>query len=166
MINRWPLIIFSCLIAWLGVFSVEQALAVGVGVKPKDLNLKIQAAQQTVTEILVMNVSNEPAIYQVYPDGLEKNIKIGPTDFRLEPGDSQIVKIIVKINNPGRFSTNISVIGRPLANAGLAAASGVKVPIMVEVFGLNIYWFLLAALVCLAVFFTLLLRNKQPKKSS
>lgn len=128
--------------------------AVGVGVKPKEINLSVKINQETITEILVMNVSAEPAIYQIYPDALEQEIKTEPSDFRLEPDGSQIIKVKVILKTPGRFNTNLSIVARPLGNSGLTAASGVKIPITIESSGLPWLWLLAGSiLICLLIFF-------------
>ncbi|MFA6410718.1 MAG: hypothetical protein WCW26_04050 [Candidatus Buchananbacteria bacterium] len=133
----------------------NSALAIGVGVKPKEINLQAIVGREVISEFLVVNVSKEPAYYQIYADGLEKEIKLEPTDFRLEPDGSQIVKVKVNLKMPGRFNTNISVVARPLAGTGLAAASGVKIPITIVV-SVWLWWVgLIAALLvaCLGLGF-------------
>jgi len=156
-------IIISVLLSSL--LLINSAQAVGVGVKPKEIDLTVKIGKETVTEFLVMNVSDQPAIYQIYPDALEEEIKLGPSDFRLEPGASQIVKATVTINNPGRFSTNISVVARPLGATGLVAASGVKVPITINSSGISVWWLGFgAALACLVIIFVLLLIKRRNNK--
>lgn len=143
------------------------AQAVGVGVKPTRLDLSVKAGQELVTEFLVINVAEVPAMYQVYPDAMIDEIKVDPADFQLEPGSNKIVKIKVEIKNPGRFSTNISVVARPLGAGGLVAASGVKVPIEIVSSGIPFGGIILGLLaICLVVIFTLLLikRRKKPKR--
>ena len=154
-LRTWNTKFLICLL--IVVFSLglgDSVQAVGVGVKPKEINLTVKTNKETMTEMLVMNVSAEPAIYQIYPDALVKEIKIEPTDFRLEPEGSQMVKVKVTLKSPGRFNTNISVIARPLGNSGFAAASGVKIPITIDSSGLPWIWLLAGlALICLLIFF-------------
>lgn len=152
------LIFISCL------FFGTSVQAVGVGVKPKEIDLSVKIGEETVAEFLVMNVSDQPAIYQVYPDAMNEEIKVGPTDFRLEPGASQIVTGKVTIKSPGRFNTNISIVARPLNAAGLVAASGVKLPITIVVSGFPLLWsIILIGVVCLVLIFTLLLKQRKKK---
>jgi len=154
---------FSVFIVCL--FFGHSTQAVGVGVKPKEIDLTVKIGRETVTEFLVMNVSDQPAIYQVYPDALEGEIKLGPSDFRLEPGGSQIVKASIIISGPGRYSTNISVVARPLGATGLVAASGVKVPITIDSSGIPIWWLGVGVvLACLVIIFVLLLIKRRNHK--
>lgn len=147
-------------------FSIGQVSAIGVGVKPKQIDLQVSSGQETSTEFLVVNVGSEPASYQVYPDGLQSSLKLAPTDFRLEPDGSQIVKVTANFKSPGRFATNISIVARPLAAGGLAAASGVKLPINVVVSGWPGWLLVLGAAIvlCLAAFFVVKLRNNKKIK--
>ena len=150
------------------VFLVSQASAVGVGVKPKEINLNVRAGQQTETEILVVNVSREPAFYEVYPDALENKINVDPSNFRLEPDGSQIVVLKAKINTPGRFATNLSVVARPVANHGLPAGSGVKIPVTIVVSGLPVWLLILGAIIaiCIILIFIVKLKKLKNKKDT
>ena len=156
----------------LSLFSVQAVEAVGLGVKPTQLNLNVAVGQKIQTEILVFNVSSEPAMFQVYPDALNKEIKISPTDFQLEANGSQIVKINLALNKAGRFAANLSVVARPLGSQGLPAASGVKVPITIVVSGIP-QWLIIFSVIlsiCLLLFFVVKLKkpklnNNQPNLS-
>ena len=147
------------------VLSASQASAVGVGVKPKEINLDIRAGKQTETEILVVNVSSEPAFYEVYPDALENKINLEPSNFRLEPDESQIVALKAKINTPGRFGTNLSIVARPVAASSFPAGSGVKVPISIIVSGLPFLGHILVVFsaACLVLIFVVILLYKKKK---
>lgn len=142
---------------------MELAGAVGIGVKPKELNLKVVVGRETETEILVTNAGEEPALYQVYPDGLIGKIAVQPTDFRLEPNGSQIIKVIVRVRSPGKLTTNLSVIARPFSSSGFSAATGVKVPINIEASGIPWWWVVLGTIisVCLLVLFVIRLKKKR-----
>ncbi len=146
----------------LPIFSVS---AVGIGVKPKEVNLEVKVGQEVKTELLMMNVSAEPAIYQIYPDGLESIISISPTDFGLEPNANQIITLTIKAKTPGRFATNISAVARPLGAGGLPAALGAKIPITITASGVALWQLILGAAVggCLIIFFVLkLIKRKKP----
>jgi len=152
------LVSFSCIAA--------PVFALGVGVKPKEINLDVAPGKKIETEILVMNVATEPAIYQVYPDALDDEIKISPNDFRLNPNESQIVKVKVEMKNTGKFATDISIVAHPVAAGGLSTGTGVKVPIMISVSGLAV-WQLILGLVagaCLLVVFIVKFRERFLKK--
>jgi len=130
--------------------------AVGIGIKPKEINLKAVVNKVTETEMLIVNVSAEAAMYKVTADAFEDIIIISPADFQLSPSSSQIIKIMVRPEKRGLFATNISAIARPMGAGGLSAASGVKVPITISVSGWRFWQLALAVLViCLIVNFVL-----------
>ncbi len=121
----------------------KPSFAISVGVKPKELNLNIPIGRETESEILVFNTGREFALYQILPDAYNNKISVEPADFRLEPDGDQIIKVIVKTWQPGKFSTNLSIIARPIGAGGIAVISGVKIPIIITASG-AIYWFILA----------------------
>jgi hypothetical protein len=124
------------IVSLFGLFFLSQScFAIGVGLKPKELKIRTQTDQSETADFLVVNISAEPAIYQIFPDEFGDQIKVTPSDFRLEPDGSQIVRVSAKFKKPGEFMTQISVIARPLAVANLVAATGVKMPIYVSVEG-------------------------------
>lgn len=117
------------------LFNPVTADAVGIGVKPKSLNINAGAGRAVKTEMLVMNTGAEPAMYKITPDGLENRINISPADFRLEPDGTQIISVSVKILTPGKYASNLSVMAKPLSTEGFSASTGVKIPIEINVFG-------------------------------
>lgn len=135
--------------------SVKPVLAVSIGVKPTELNLNVKSGEEVEGDILVINTGKEPALYHVYPDGLNKKIIVRPSDFRLEAYSNQIVAIIAKSQYPGRFSTNLSITARPLGSSGVVVASGIKVPITVTSADIPFWWVILEAIIggCLIIFF-------------
>ncbi|MFA5659727.1 MAG: hypothetical protein WC900_10655 [Oscillospiraceae bacterium] len=142
----------------------SSAQAVGIGVKPKKIDLNVVLGKEIKTEILIINVSDEPAMYQVYPDSLKQEIKVSPSDFTLDPSASQLVEIKVKMKSPGLFATNISAVARPLGSGGLVAASGVKIPFTASVSGWPVSWFIIGFIfVCFAIVFMLLLIKRRKK---
>lgn len=117
--------------------------AISVGVKPKELKLNIPIGREIKSEILVFNAGKELALYQVLPDAYNNKISVEPSDFRLEPGGNQIVKVIVKNWQPGKFATNISITARPIGAGGIPVVSGVKVPVIITASS-AIIWFISA----------------------
>lgn len=152
----------SLFLVLLSLLFSQSVQAVGVGVKPDKIDISITAGKETQTEILVMNVASQPAIYEIYPDALEKNITISPNEFQLDPNATQIVKVTVKINTPGKFATNLSVVARPLAVGGLAAASGVKIPVTITASGIPFWWIILG-IVIVGLAISLVARKKLQK---
>lgn len=129
------------LIFTLCLILTKSSSAISVGVKPKELNLNIPIGRETKSEILVFNAGEEFALYQVLPDSYKNKISVEPADFRLEPDGNQIVKVIVKTWQPGKFVTNISIIARPVGAGGIPVVSGVKVPIIITASS-AIFWFI------------------------
>jgi hypothetical protein len=125
------------------LISIKPSSAISVGVKPKELNLNIPIGREIEAEILVFNAGKGLASYQVLPDAYNNKISVEPADFRLEPNGNQIVKVIVKTWQPGKFNTNLSIIARPVGASGIPVVSGVKVPIIMTASG-AIFWFILA----------------------
>src|SRR3989338_7182781 len=79
----------------------------------------------------------------------------------------------IKISEPGRYQTNISVIARPLGAGGLTLASGVKLPLMIEVSGWPLWAYfagvILLIIICLLIGFGvkwILSKGKQDKFSA
>ena len=131
---------FILLIVFI-LMPVSSVFAISVGVKPKELNLNIPLGRETKSEILVFNAGKELALYQVLPDAYNNKISVEPADFRLEPDGNQIVKVIVKTWQPGKFVTDISIIARPIGAGGIPVVSGVKVPIVITASS-AIFWFI------------------------
>ncbi|MDP2765906.1 MAG: hypothetical protein Q8O41_00410 [Candidatus Methanoperedens sp.] len=148
------------------MLSVKPVLAVSIGVKPTELNLNVKSGKEVEGDILIINTGGEPALYHVYPDGLNKKIIVKPSDFRLEAYSNQIVAIIAKSQYPGRFSTNLSITARPLGSSGVVVASGIKVPITVTSADIPFWWVILEAVIggCLIIFFMVKLKNKRRQR--
>lgn len=158
--RKFLLILFlSILFCFLPISAI---LAVGIAVKPKEINLKVTLNKKTETEILIINVAKEPALYQVYPDALTEMIAVAPTDFKLEPNGNQIVTITIKAKKLGLFATNISAVARPLGAGGLPAAAGLKIPITITASGIPFWWLILGVIggICLLVIFRVKLIKK------
>ena len=146
-------------------FVSQEVTAVGVMVKPKEINLTLAAGEKAKTEFLVINSANEPAIYQVILDGNDSAIKIQPAEFLLDAGQSQLVTLTARFFWPKNYSGEVSVVARPPGASGLVTATGIKLPIKIEVIGLP--WFLIIgglAFICSLVFFVISLRKKRKLK--
>ena len=150
------------LISFFFAWPFCPVLAVGIGVRPTAVNLNVRAGKTVETEILVMNVSDQPALYQVYLDGLQDSVRVSPSDFQLEPQASQLITLSITVQRPGRFATNISAVARPLSASGLPAASGVKVPLTITASGIPLWWLIfgIGFTVCLVIFFMLKFRKR------
>ena len=133
--------------------------AVGIGIKPIRLDLNVSLGKEVKTEILVINVSDEPAVYQLRPDSFVGEIKISPDSFILQPAENQLVEVAVKMRSSGLFLTNISAVARPLGGSGgFSAGSGIKIPITISSSGIRIWYFVFTGfLACLFIFFAVIL---------
>lgn len=108
------------------------ASAVGLAVRPPELNLVADMGGQTTVALTVENPSREVALIEIYTDELEKIVKVSPASFLLESGDKQRVEISVKPAEAGMFRTNISVVANPLSEIGFRASGGVKIPLVIQ----------------------------------
>lgn len=161
-------LIYSLLLVLAGLSLATPAHAVGVGVKPKEINLQAKSGKKIAAEILVMNVANEPALYQVYLDDTEKNITLWPRDFQLLPGASQLVKIESRFNWPEKTTSTISVVSRSPEAGGLTAASGIKIPLTIAVYGVTLWtiitgWAIIACLIIISIVLLRKGRNWGPR---
>src|SRR3989338_163140 len=95
-------------------FWLNFAGAVGMGVKPKAFDLATAIGREVKTQLLVINISTQPAVYQVLVDNYQKNFSFVPESFRLEVGQTQVVNVNFRFFRPGIYQTDISVVSRPL----------------------------------------------------
>jgi len=105
--------------------------AVGVAVRPAELEVQASVGKEALVRINVSNPSSDVAIFEVYPDEFEQLIKITPSSFTLESGSEQYVSVKITPATEGRMQTNLSVVGRPLSTGAFGAGSGVKLPLVV-----------------------------------
>jgi len=120
---------------WCGGLSILVFLsvagfvfAIGLKVKPNELNMQGTMGSVVRREIVVENPDNNVALFEVYPDNFSDWILVKPASFTLESGKSQKVILEVKAKETGVFFTDISVVAKPLADSRLAVNSGVKIP--------------------------------------
>lgn len=132
--------IFSLIFAAYSIFSAQAA---GLFVSPKELKVSVEAGETAVQKLNIKNPSGEVAIFEVYPDDLEKFIKLSPTSFILEFGESREVTVQITPKEEGLFKTNISVVASPVAKSSFNTGSGVKIPLEITA-AKNTSWFLAA----------------------
>ncbi len=114
-------------------FFSNSALAVGIGVEPSFLDFELKIGQIKTGKILVYNISQEPGIFQVFPDDLNDWLKIEPNNFRLEAGENKEVKIEIKAKEKGRRATNFSVVSLPLDRRSFSISPGLKIPLRLNI---------------------------------
>jgi len=107
--------------------------AVGMAVKPERLTLDTVIGRTITAPLLVINVTDEPALYRVYPASHVNTISVSPNEFLLLPGEQKTVSVTVQTFMPKAISTDIAVVARPLAATNIATASGIKIPLYVMV---------------------------------
>ncbi len=113
------------------------ANAAGIEVSPSKLDFTVSGASAS-QNILVANPTADVQIYQVYPDDFAEFIKTNPASFTLESGARKTVEVTVSASSPDNklpeiLATNLSVIGKPLADARFSVATGVKIPLTAKV---------------------------------
>ena len=111
------------------LFSVPAALAVGLQVNPSKIKLEGNVGEKFQTHLSVSNPSPEVAVFDVYPDSFDLQIKTSPASFVLESGQSREVNISFNFSDSGQFQTNLSVVARPLSKNSFNASGGVKIPV-------------------------------------
>ncbi len=116
------------------IIRANFAYAAGIEVSPAKLDID---AKKTSVELIVANPTADVQIFQVYADDFEDQIKLSPQSFTLESGARKVVVVTIaasfaNLKQDGVFATNISIIGKPLAEGTFSVATGVKVPITVN----------------------------------
>lgn len=114
-------------------FFFDSAFAIGIGAKPSFLDLELKIGQTKETKILVYNISQEPGIFQVFPDELNDWIKIEPDNFRLEAGEDKEIKIKILAEEGGKKATNLSISAIPLVRTSFSVSPGLKIPLRLNI---------------------------------
>lgn len=113
--------------------SPAQAGALGLQVKPAQLDLSLKAHQEASERLTIFNPSTEVSIFEVFLESFEAQIKTSPSSFILEAGESREVSILLDFSDTGFFETNVAVVSRALSKNSLNAAGGLKIPLKVQV---------------------------------
>ena len=115
------------------LFSAPTASAVGLEVNPSKIKLEGSAGEKIQTRLTVSNPSLEVAVFDVYPDSFDTQIKTSPASFVLESGQSREVSVSFNFFKSGEFQTGLSVVARPLSKNSFNAGGGVKIPVTITV---------------------------------
>jgi len=123
----------------IAIFFLSASIvqAVGVSVVPSKLLIETQVNQFTKTIITVKNPSPVVGIYDVYIDDYEQWIKINPSSFTLESGETKKVELQIKSPGTGVFATQISAVAKPLSSREFQANTGLKIPFEIRVSASN-----------------------------
>ncbi|OGY82352.1 MAG: hypothetical protein A3F54_02265 [Candidatus Kerfeldbacteria bacterium RIFCSPHIGHO2_12_FULL_48_17] len=115
---------------WL---SATPALAIGVGAKPSHLEMNFANRNTQTTEVIVFNLSDEAAALTIAPDELRDWITIEPTTLELAAQEHATVKVTITPQDSGQVTTNLSITAESLHKQGFNPASGIKIPINIQV---------------------------------
>src|SRR6185369_2173579 len=118
------------LILWLAIIS--QVSAAGIQVSPAKLDFSVLPGASAAQNLIVVNPTADVQVYSVYSDDFTELFKINPASFTLEAGDKKTVSVSIlpKTNNQN-IATNLSVVGKPLAEGKFNVGTGVKIPVTV-----------------------------------
>lgn len=110
--------------------------AAGIQVSPAKINVNLNT-QSAATQLVVFNPTTDVQLYEVYPDDFSSQITASPSSFTLQAGTRQ--EVTINITRPADaktgevLATNISVLGKPLADNKFQLNTGVKIPLTVNV---------------------------------
>lgn len=114
-------------------FLASAAQAVGVEVKPSNINIIYPDEKET--SLSINNISQEPILVSVVTDHFGDSISVQPDEFQLLP--DEIIKLKLSLdfeNSPeGVKSTYISIVSKPLDRQSFNAATGIKIPMTINI---------------------------------
>lgn len=150
-------------IVFISLFLLFPHVVMGAGVEASPSKLQLQTFSNTkaVTELTVRNPSADVQLFEIYADDFSDSIKIHPTSFVLEAGNSKSIAISydAKRGKNTILKTNISVVARPLSESRFQFNSGIKIPITILINSSATFmpwWFIFPSVViiiCLFYFF-------------
>ena len=145
---------FLKIIIFLGLSFPVLTQAVGLSVRPSSLDLVFPNMHSK--DLVVTNISSEPITVNIQADDFVSHIIASPNELRLLPDESSRVKITANFDDakPGVEQTNISIISRAIDPRSFNAASGIKIPLTINI--VKKYWQWSGEMIFLAVFFELL----------
>ena len=113
--------------------GLGRLLAAGISVTPDKLSVQTYVKGEASRDLYVKNISQGPVIYNLYAEELADAINIQPDFVRLEPAETQRIKITIKPREIGVFITNIAVVAQELDRRQFNASAGVKIPLDLRV---------------------------------
>lgn len=119
----------------------QSVAALGVEINPSSLKLETNNKGEAQAVLTIANPSAEPGIFALSVDEQSNWFKIQPAELRLEAGERRNVKIDIKADRIGRYTTWLAVAGYPLDTRAFKAGSGVKVPVSLIVNEIKSYTF-------------------------
>lgn len=111
--------------------------AAGIQVSPSKIDFVLKANKPASEELIVTNPTADVQIFEVYSDEFPQIIKANPASFTLEAGAKKTITIAVYPAAAESVSqilrTDLSVVGKPLAETRLQTNTGVKIPLSIVV---------------------------------
>jgi len=127
--------------ALIGLIALPLTVsATGLSVSPTRLDFEVVDGGKASQTLTVINPTADVMVFEVYPDEFEDAIKANPESFTLESGGRKEVSISVDVSSPlflkegvgGVKSTNLSVVGKPLAESKVNVGAGAKIPVTIN----------------------------------
>jgi hypothetical protein len=134
LINKLSMKILKIIITLTSLTVPMFSLAAGIQVSPARMDFSVSGQKPATQNITVVNPTADVQIFEVYADDFANIITAKPSSFTLESGSKKTVSITVnpsgiKDNIGQKFSTNISIVGKPLADNKFSVGTGVKIPL-------------------------------------
>ena len=128
----------NTLILIFALFTIPTpTFATGLSVSPARLDFVLTNNHQAQKTITVINPTADVMVFEVYADEFAEIIGANPESFTLESGARKEVNIIINaknFNESQSISTNISVVGKALAESKVNVATGAKIPITISIY--------------------------------
>ncbi len=114
----------------LPFFSVE---GISLKVVPSSMEIKMIAGTTENIVFEIENTSRDVNLYEIYIDNFSEIATLRPQSFILEGSQKKQVIVEIKIPKEGIFSTDISVVAKPLSGRQFKAGAGIKIPLTIRV---------------------------------
>lgn len=108
-------------------------LAVGLEVKPSNINILYPDNKEI--DLSITNISKEPIFVTAQADHFGDNIEVYPSELQLLPEQVSKLKIVSNFDGhkEGVKNTYISIVSKPLERQSFNAASGIKIPMTINI---------------------------------
>lgn len=122
------------------LFPLFSVSAAGLSVSPSSFTEAVASGDTLSRMMTVSNPTSEVALIEVFPDDFDTFISMDPRSFTLEAGESRRVRVDMRGEREGVYSTFVSVVARPLGQRQIAAGSGIKIPLTMHVSSESSSW--------------------------
>lgn len=129
MVRQFFIISVGVIVGTIVNLPLLPAHAVGLALQPVALRIAAEWGSTGSGEILVSNVTDQPAMYRVHNDAAGPELTAQPATFRLDPGGSQLVQLLYRPRWVADRQAMLAVVAWPLGRAGVRVASGVRYPV-------------------------------------